>query len=404
MAIAGKPELENGDKMILPSAALAELTSREVQYPMMFRVENPARGTHTHCGVSEFTAAVGKCHLPYWIMENLMVPESAMVTVRNVQLPKGRFVKFQPHSTDFTRISNPRAVLEKVLRTYSALTKGDTLKLQYAEKVYWVDVLEVKPADAVSIIETDLEVDFAPPKDAEAKAKAAGAGAGAGAGSGAAAGGAGAAPFKAGSSGAKSGGVIVIDDDDEKPSPSARGGAAGAGAGTGAAAASASASGLAIYKPAFEGGVGTAAGGPSPAPGSTPQSLAALAALRRAAAAGSASSAAVSKFAKEPPVKAFAGTGYRAGDGTPVGAGGAAASAVASGAGAGLVGVRESKGGDAGDGLPAGSPSLTPSVSAGGVVLSAGARPTSAKPKTLNKFEQARAAKAFGGEGKTIRD
>lgn len=132
--------------MILPSAALAELTSREVQYPMMFRVENPARGTHTHCGVSEFTAAVGKCHLPYWIMENLMVPESAMVTVRNVQLPKGRFVKFQPHSADFTRISNPRAVLEKVLRAYSALTKGDTLKLQYAEKVYWVDVLEVKPA------------------------------------------------------------------------------------------------------------------------------------------------------------------------------------------------------------------------------------------------------------------
>lgn len=74
------------------------------------------------------------------------------------------------------------------------------------------------------------------------------------------------------------------------------------------------------------------------------------------------------------------------------------------GAGTGLVGVRESKGGEPGDGLPAGSPALTPSVSAGGVVLSAGARPGSAKPKTLNKFEQARAAKAFEGEGKTIRD
>lgn len=146
MAFAGKPELENGDKMILPQSALADLTSREVQYPMMFRVENPSRTMHTHCGVSEFTAVEGRCHLPYWIMENLMVPEGAMISVRNVQLPKGKFVKFQPHSTDFTRISNPRAVLEKVLRTYSALTKGDTLKLQYAEKVYWVDVLEVKPA------------------------------------------------------------------------------------------------------------------------------------------------------------------------------------------------------------------------------------------------------------------
>lgn len=268
----------------------------------------------------------------------------------------------------------------------------------------------------MSIIETDLEVEFAEPKDYVAPGKAAASARSAVGGAGAAAGGAGFGTAASSSSGgsasssAKSGGVVIIDDDDEKRVP---GTGAWAAAGAGASVSSSgSGSGpaLSIHKPAFEGGVGTVAGGPSPAPGATPQSLAALAALRRAASAGSA--AAASKFAKEPAVKAFTGVGYKAGDGTPVSvaasAGGAASGAGAVGsAGAsapGLVGVRESKGGEAGDGLPARSPSLTPSVSAGGVVLSAGARPSSAKARTLNKFEQAKAAKAFAGEGKTLRD
>jgi ubiquitin fusion degradation protein 1 len=44
------------------------------------------------------------------IMQNLLLPEGGFIVVRNVQLPKARFVKFQPHSKDFIDISNPRAV------------------------------------------------------------------------------------------------------------------------------------------------------------------------------------------------------------------------------------------------------------------------------------------------------
>lgn len=36
--------------------------------------------------------------------------------VRNVSLPKGTYVKLQPHTTDFINISNPKAVLETTLR------------------------------------------------------------------------------------------------------------------------------------------------------------------------------------------------------------------------------------------------------------------------------------------------
>ena len=67
-------------------------------------------GRTTHVGVMEFPAEEGKVFLPHWVMSNLVLREGEMVTVRNVQLPKAKFVKFQPHSKDFLDISNPRAV------------------------------------------------------------------------------------------------------------------------------------------------------------------------------------------------------------------------------------------------------------------------------------------------------
>lgn len=35
----------------------------------------------------------------------------------------------------------------------------------YNNKKYYIDIVESKPANAISIIETDCEVDFAPPLD-----------------------------------------------------------------------------------------------------------------------------------------------------------------------------------------------------------------------------------------------
>jgi ubiquitin fusion degradation protein 1 len=35
----------------------------------------------------------------------------------------------------------------------------------YNNKKYYIDIIEAKPASAITIIETDCEVDFAPPLD-----------------------------------------------------------------------------------------------------------------------------------------------------------------------------------------------------------------------------------------------
>lgn len=55
--------------------------------------------------------------------------------------------------------------LETTLRNFSCLTTGDSIMVAYNNKKYYIDIIETKPSNAISIIETDCEVDFAPPLD-----------------------------------------------------------------------------------------------------------------------------------------------------------------------------------------------------------------------------------------------
>ena len=86
-----------------------------------------------------------------------------LLQVESASLPVATFAKFQPHSVEFLDMTNPKAVLEARLRNFACLSKDDVIAIQYNDKVYEMSVLETKPANAVSVIECDLNVDFAPP-------------------------------------------------------------------------------------------------------------------------------------------------------------------------------------------------------------------------------------------------
>lgn len=58
--------------------------------------------------------------------------------------------------------------LERALRNFSCLTKGDTIAIQHGNENFYLDVKEVRPAEAISIIETDVNVDFEAALDAPA--------------------------------------------------------------------------------------------------------------------------------------------------------------------------------------------------------------------------------------------
>lgn len=160
-----KVDKEDGDKIVLPQSALQKLLSMNVQYPMQFELKNeniePSR--RTHVGILEFTAPEGQMFIPYWIMQSLLLEEYQLLTVCIASLPLATFVKFKPQSVDFLEIVDPKTVLEIALMNFSCLTKGDQICLIHNCKNYFVDIVELKPADSVSIIEVDLEVDFEEP-------------------------------------------------------------------------------------------------------------------------------------------------------------------------------------------------------------------------------------------------
>src|SRR3546814_17425132 len=125
VAFIDRPHLEEGDKILLPQSAFEVLARMNVDFPMLFELSNPSMGRRTHCGVLEFTAEEGKCYIPFWMMQNLMLSEGTIIHVKNVSLPKATFVKFRPQLSDFLNISNPRAVLEKKLRSFSCVTRSE---------------------------------------------------------------------------------------------------------------------------------------------------------------------------------------------------------------------------------------------------------------------------------------
>lgn len=163
-AMCGRSSVaEDGDKILLPPSALQQLAHMNVEWPMLFRISNTDLGRSSHCGVLEFSSEEGRCYLPYWMMKNLVLEEGALVTITNVALPKATYVKFRAQSVDFLEISNHRAVLEVTLRKYTCLTKGDIIYIKYADMDYGLEVTEIKPGDAASIIETDMNTEFDEP-------------------------------------------------------------------------------------------------------------------------------------------------------------------------------------------------------------------------------------------------
>lgn len=97
------------------------------------------------------------------MMHNLLLEESEIINIESISLPVATFSRFQPQSEDFLDITNPKAVLENGLRSFACLTAGDIIAIQYNQRIYEMCVLETKPGSAVSIIECDMNVEFAAP-------------------------------------------------------------------------------------------------------------------------------------------------------------------------------------------------------------------------------------------------
>ena len=164
-----RDDIELSNSIILPPSALGHLSSmksfNDSKNPILFRILNIELNISTHCGVAEFTAEEGTCYLPTNMFDKLRLMEGWRVSIRNTVLKPGMFIKLQPHKTEFIQNPNPKTILEYNLRNYFCVTEGDTISVKFEKKVYKIDVIECKPDKAIRTLNTDLEVDFCPPKD-----------------------------------------------------------------------------------------------------------------------------------------------------------------------------------------------------------------------------------------------
>ncbi|XP_047057865.1 ubiquitin recognition factor in ER-associated degradation protein 1-like [Lolium rigidum] len=88
-----------------------------------------------------------------------------LVLLTCTSLPKATHLKLRPHTSAFLTVKHPKELLEYNFARYSCVTVGDTVTVTEGDARYLLDVVEARPALAVSTLETDCEVDFLPPLD-----------------------------------------------------------------------------------------------------------------------------------------------------------------------------------------------------------------------------------------------
>ncbi|KAK9053321.1 hypothetical protein SSX86_029954 [Deinandra increscens subsp. villosa] len=159
----------SGDKIKLPPSCFSELSDQGAfdKGPLHFQlsVNHQDQGS-THAGVLEFTADEGTVGIPPHIWNNLYSkqdPSTPLVEIKYVWLPKGTYAKLQSQELGFSDIPNHKAVLETSLRQHATLSQNDILTVKHGVLTFHLLVLELKPLESVSVLETDIEVDIMGP-------------------------------------------------------------------------------------------------------------------------------------------------------------------------------------------------------------------------------------------------
>ncbi|KAJ1968193.1 hypothetical protein IWQ62_001392 [Dispira parvispora] len=159
-------------------------SNRELPQPLTFRLVNPENRNSVCAGVEEFTADEQLTTLsqesqvcqtgptessaestlfmaPQWVLDSLGVNPGEQVDVTLVTLPKATGARFRPLDAQYRVIRDFRSVFESHLRAhFTTLTVGETLAVQYGKLTLRFLVVDLQPEPAVTVVDTDIEVDI----------------------------------------------------------------------------------------------------------------------------------------------------------------------------------------------------------------------------------------------------
>ncbi|KAL8996720.1 MAG: hypothetical protein Q9169_003835 [Polycauliona sp. 2 TL-2023] len=175
--------------------ARAQLTEnrQKLPHPLTFRLVNPLNGNVCYAGVREFSTEERFVGLSPFLRTSLGLhefdttetleelpngsnahqspdePESKL-TVHFEVLPKGTYVRLRPLEAGYDP-EDWKSLLEKHLReNFTTLTNGEILTVASGREEYRFLVDDLKPNDkAVTLVDTDLEVDIEPLNEEQAR-------------------------------------------------------------------------------------------------------------------------------------------------------------------------------------------------------------------------------------------
>ena len=162
---------------------------QNLPHPLTFRLVNPKNGRIIYAGIREFSAPENTIGLSRFVKAALGIADlgrdditsainaSALdhneaktrsgpsappkLTIHVEELPKGTFVRLRPLEAGYDA-EDWKALLEQYLRdTFTTLTHGEEISIPAGNEVFRFLVDGLKPnEDAISLIDTDLEVDI----------------------------------------------------------------------------------------------------------------------------------------------------------------------------------------------------------------------------------------------------
>jgi ubiquitin fusion degradation protein 1 len=171
--------LEHSSYIKLPVSILIKLLDSEVAVPYTFKLTHVTKSVFA--SVLDFDAPDDTVIIPPWMARHLdldidldQTPDQK-VTVDFCTIPKGVRIKVQAQHTDFLNIPDVKETLEHAFRSYPVLTKDSIISFVYESKVFEILIEETHAPEAsddpdgppdvgISLIDTDLEVDFSTPK------------------------------------------------------------------------------------------------------------------------------------------------------------------------------------------------------------------------------------------------
>lgn len=168
-------------------------TRQELPHPLTFRLVNPVSGRVCYAGIREFSTEEGFVGLSPFLRASLGFDDSyamatpktlpngsnasqmpnqpeAKLTVHFEALPKATYVRLRPLEAGYDP-EDWKALLEKHLReNFTTLTNGEILTVTSGREEFRFLVDDLRPNDkAVTLVDTDLEVDIEPLNEDQAR-------------------------------------------------------------------------------------------------------------------------------------------------------------------------------------------------------------------------------------------